>query len=491
MRLRVRLRVKKREGARARLAWRANVLKILRLNVKKPERVRARPAWREGVLNPVSRRPQWGSAVFEALELHGDDPSPSVAQQRASVDVGASTQCSTDGGTEVCPYTIEETDWRDLDTIQCIERCQAGFVADHGLLYKESYPDIPRGQWYDALSCGSIRENLRAGVRLMHAYCLRTGQIIGYTSFSIFMPPSSASAKDRSASGAGTIRTGRDEQPYCEINHLMVLPSHRGRGIGTALYNKTLECVVGVAPRAAEDVRITVVELNARARDWYWRLGFGVDRVDWSRLVSSLGDANRLVVFLKMRRLRGDRQGDGCTPFGPELVGERINFDGEPKALTVASYDLDDGLHTLEDGRSLDITACFACGRIRFERPLHMNELLRKIALAQEAFDDVGACTGAAAAAASPGREPTAKLAVEDQHSGISAVITDELVAPCTPPPSSAPLPAGKRSAMILGGSLEEGAPYRPDSPMKSFEVPLAHVTPLTIKRRVMMKSAG
>lgn len=329
----------------------------------------------------------------------------------------------------------------------------------------------------------------------MHACCSITGQMIGYTSFSIFMSPYSASgvSKDRSASGGGTIRTGRDEPPYCEINHLMVLPSHRGRGIGTALYNKTLECVIAVAPRAAEDVRITVVELNARARDWYWRLGFAVDRIDWGRLLSSLGDANRLVVFLKMRRCCGDRQIDGYTPFGPELVGERINFVDEPDSdsdsdlHTLESYHPDSGLHTLEDGRSLDITACFACGRIRFERPLHMNELLRKIALAEEAFDDVGACTGAAAAAASPGREPAAKLAVEDQHSGISAVMDDEPVAPCTPPPSSAPLLAGKRSAMILGG----GAPYRPGSPVKSFEVPLAHVTPLTIKRRVMMKSAG
>jgi hypothetical protein len=65
-------------------------------------------------------------------------------------------------------------------------------------------------------------------------------------------------------------------RPWAHINHLTVLPEHRGRGVGRMLFRELMVLLSqrGWPGPGSAEVRISVVERNAEVMAWYKRLGF-------------------------------------------------------------------------------------------------------------------------------------------------------------------------------------------------------------------------
>eukprot|EP00929_Paragymnodinium_shiwhaense_P092823 TRINITY_DN52831_c0_g2_i1.p1 TRINITY_DN52831_c0_g2~~TRINITY_DN52831_c0_g2_i1.p1 ORF type:complete len:947 (+),score=218.06 TRINITY_DN52831_c0_g2_i1:141-2981(+) len=362
-------------------------------------------------------------------------------------------------------YEVCLTDWRDEVHIRELERCQAAFRADHYAMYAEIYPGITREQWSGALSCGCLRQYLRAGVLLLRAVECSSGLTAGYISCSLVWPkkspkadgtegeaaealhpcevspwaaashsdstikaslqkdgstllentaspsgnaPVQASERENMEAQVGTPVAGKRQTPYGKINHLIVLPRWRGKGIGRLLFEGLIRHLETHAPVVAEDLRIVVVELNHLAMEWYWRLGFSVVQI----YADNFGTTNsaRLVVFIKMRRQRGAPQRiPAGRLFKEELDGLKVALlpwvfdtaaatmkngrgmkkepDDEdmPKPKTkqerdeeeewdvvkLSTYQDSEGTHLLQDGRSVDLTRAFSMGGMRLMQPLH------------------------------------------------------------------------------------------------------------------------
>jgi len=178
----------------------------------------------------------------------------------------------------------------------------------------------------------------------------------------------------------------QDEGPHMKINHVVVLPGHHGRGVGRLLFEDLLSHL-GKASPATSDLRLSVVERNLKATAWYLKLGFSIVDAKPTHL-STLKLGHVPVVFLEMQRRRGSTATPKERCFGREVCGEKVIIlpDNAPLAFVAVVYlrvtkqpsvairwfDQASGLHRLEDGRTLDVTAAFSCGMLCFERPLHM-----------------------------------------------------------------------------------------------------------------------
>lgn len=300
------------------------------------------------------------------------------------------------------------TSWEDEQVIRGLEQCQTAFVADHCLLYEELFPSFTREQWSRALSCGSLKEYLQSGVMILHAIVKATGQVIGYISCSrkssdhgtgdpdAALGDSSPSRRSPGSNGVSAAEAEACEQPHAKINHFIVLPEHRGKGVGNLLFQALLKQLAQIAPQASDDLRIIAVELNARAIEWYRRLGFVCVELykATAPAPATKNSRNCPLVYLRMQRAPS-------TPpwhrfFGGELIGEKVAVlpdsappfaleraaagiqsgrkDGAvvvPPAALVSSFDPESGLHTLQHVGLVNLTAKFARGRMRAEKPLH------------------------------------------------------------------------------------------------------------------------
>ncbi|CAE8719702.1 unnamed protein product, partial [Polarella glacialis] len=76
------------------------------------------------------------------------------------------------------------------------------------------------------------------------------------------------------------------------------------------------------------------------------------------------------VLYVKLRRLTGQvRLAPSGRFFAEELSG--FSVTAGQSWQVVIGFDAPSGLHQLEDGQSVDLTAAFASGKARFRRPLH------------------------------------------------------------------------------------------------------------------------
>merc|ERR1719323_2842845 len=115
---------------------------------------------------------------------------------------------------------------------------------------------------------------------MLHAAAAGTGEVIGYVSCVVYDEP----------------------QPWAKICHIYVEPAHRGRGIGDALVHGILRHVAAVAPQAAGEIWLCVLDRNTQALSWYWRLGFLAMGI---RAKSLNPGGTRRAVLVSMRRCIG------------------------------------------------------------------------------------------------------------------------------------------------------------------------------------------
>ncbi len=88
-----------------------------------------------------------------------------------------------------------------------------------------------------------------------------------------FLPADSHVAFDDNGVLCGFILASRISTTGAAIPQISILPSHQGRGYGTALMNAALS---GLTARGYKSVSLTVTAANRRAHDWYTRQEFRV-----------------------------------------------------------------------------------------------------------------------------------------------------------------------------------------------------------------------
>lgn len=306
-------------------------------------------------------------------------------------------------------YEVRSTKDTDEESIKGIDLCQKQFVEDHLVLYAPLYPALIKDQWYRALSCGCLKRYLRAGVIVLAAFS-KDGGVVGYISCSPHGPlrlldDSAAPEADADSHGLGHQPAGgssaNQATPSAKINHFVVLPEHRGKGVGRLLFDALRVRLREVAPQAASDLRIIAVELNTRAIEWYRRLGFAAVELYMANFTAKNSKEKTCpLVYVRMQL----KVSGSCLPwarfFGEELCGERVAVAPDyappfslakaaaavvPRALKskrppampaqklIRSFDSATGLHLLENLGQVDLTAKFSTGHAQFDRPLHTS----------------------------------------------------------------------------------------------------------------------
>jgi len=235
-----------------------------------------------------------------------------------------------------------------------------------------------QGKWLEAKIVSSA-DGRRSGIA---RFC-----IAGPGSMVVRFKPSGETEfrRDMLASRVGAARPGQEEGPHVKINHVVVLPSHNGRGVARLLFEE-LVTLLGKGP-ATSDLRLSVVERNPRAISWYFKLGFSIVEQQLAH-ISTLKHGHVPVVFLEMQRRRGAMAPPRFRMFGREVCGEKVLLVPEYAPMmfvamvqtrivsipgaAIRSFDPATGRHRLEDGRSADLSQAYSRGLLVFERPLHV-----------------------------------------------------------------------------------------------------------------------
>lgn len=260
----------------------------------------------------------------------------------------------------------------DDSTIRSLAVCQASLAGHHHRLYEQHYPDVTCDDWASSLACGRLKYYIEQGVRVFVATEVSSGEVAGYVSLSRMAWPA-APREDGQIDEEAPTRT-----LFTKINHILVMEEHRGRGVGTALFEKIFQCL---PHEDLHDLRIVAAELNTSAVEWYYRLGFRTVGLQLKRCKKG-----STICFVTMRRCMGVEVETGKNFFGRELVGEQVQllpeqgFDracsssSDPKVSgpsLVTAYDEQLKLHRLKGEAWIDLSPVFAQGRLRFARPLH------------------------------------------------------------------------------------------------------------------------
>lgn len=219
------------------------------------------------------------------LQESGMPPGPSVMANWFFIPPPKEGEMASSG------YELCVTSPDDKEAIFNIARMQGVLAGAHQAMYQDVYPALEVVEWFGVLGINKgIKEALDSGILIYHAKAVDSGRIVGYISCTL-------SYGDGRAREPSEEEEADDERrPHGYISNLVVLDQHRGHGVGKLLFNELLDHLAQACPTVASDLRISVAERNARAKEWYERLGFAVGS-HWMAMPS-----NCPVRFLKMYR---------------------------------------------------------------------------------------------------------------------------------------------------------------------------------------------
>lgn len=230
---------------------------------------------------------------IQALEPRG--PSGMMNSFSMQYDVAAHRSVESEVAAPMCEYKVCITDAEDDAAVKGVATCQGTIAGAHQALYKHIFPDLDGHDWFTVLGCReNIPDTLDFGTVIIHAEVVGTGQVVGYIAVT-------RDFGDTGGTGANAT-LAEDSSGFTQINHIVVLPEHRKRGLGKRLFAELLDFLQATSPRLASDLRLSVVELNQEAREWYRRLGF--IEVEEDEAIAYPG--NCPVKFIAMRRVGGD-----------------------------------------------------------------------------------------------------------------------------------------------------------------------------------------
>lgn len=208
----------------------------------------------------------WIDPDIQAAEPNG----PSGNLWAAKVMYNAQPDLASDKAASKvkCRYKVVVTDTSSAAALTGVDACRATIVGEHQHLYKDIYPHLQPEAWVNFLGCGgSISEALDSGTMVLHAERTDTGQVVGYISCSCTSKEHLAHLDDGRAH-----RVAGDS--FYKINHIVVLPEHRHRGVAKQMFAALVDFLKAKSPVIANDLRLNVLELNKDAIAWYKRLGF-------------------------------------------------------------------------------------------------------------------------------------------------------------------------------------------------------------------------
>lgn len=149
-------------------------------------------------------------------------------------------------------YEVWTTSFDNARAVQSVEEVQDAYADHHRLIYMKKRPTWTLNTWKNKLRCGNVSKWIRGGVTVLRAICNVPGGpdvVVGYIS--------------------GSQRAG-----FVHVNHIIVLPEHRQRGVGRLLFDAFVKYFEGVRSRCTEDVRLEVYSANTAVEQWYLALGF-------------------------------------------------------------------------------------------------------------------------------------------------------------------------------------------------------------------------
>lgn len=252
-----------------------------------------------------------------------------------------------------------------------------------------------------------------------------TAEMVGFLAYSVL------DGEWRRLPTSGRGRAAMSKSTFIQVHQIYVKEAYRRMGLGRKLFDYMAKAA---GPEAAQDVRLSVCELNSAAVKMYRSLGFHIEKLTASP-AGDRADCNMLA-WLGMRRLFGSTASSQKAPslFKSEVVGEvcTIRYPKEGAfAVRITKHLASKGWHGVNslglstwDGEdfsdTIDLNNYFARGLVDFHRPLslafHDAELKKKASRKQKADARAAASQQAfrkpAAAVSEPPKPPAKRRRV-------------------------------------------------------------------------------
>jgi len=293
--------------------------------------------------------------------------------------------------------------------VQEFIRLQDLFAEEHRLFSSSLYPALTLRDWQLVLCCPASVLNAPGGRERHIVNIVQRNQECFK---SLFILKAMALSNDNSGDprmigyimyqvhgGIGRRRKGNARDPpmenWVQVKQIFVHPDFRSQGCGGLLFAKMLEAV---SPNERRDLRLSVLDLNIRAMEWYRAQGFVV--VDIRKEFVGEREESNAIVYAEMERRLHDAWSDIEVPsiFKTEVLGEVITIDYPDKSgvfvVRIEDYDEENRWHKVNsnglsrwDGEDfvdeIDLNFFYRDGHVKFMR--HLSMILRDIEMKRRA----------------------------------------------------------------------------------------------------------
>jgi len=204
------------------------------------------------------------------------------------------------------------------------------FVNEHLAFTRHVYEKVTLRDWQLSLLCpahildesgGRERhvkhmikrdEDCFQGLTILKAISRPSGGAPTMVGYIIFQVREQDRRKRRRKTKAGAGSSGSSE-PWVLVKQIFVRHAVRHRGCGKLLFTSMLKALEG---KEQEDIRLSVLDLNTTATQWYRSQGFMV--VNLSQELIGLRDDANVIVYQEMRRLEGNRRAEKAASPKPD-----------------------------------------------------------------------------------------------------------------------------------------------------------------------------